>query len=57
MAIIATAPNPKSAKQFIWQKIPKIEIHQDLPTPNLIAPRSHGDPGPAPSARAEAQGR
>src|SRR6202034_201580 len=30
VAIIATAPKPKSVKQFIWQKVPKVEIHQDL---------------------------
>ncbi len=48
VAIIATAPNPKSAKQFIWQKIPKIEIHQDLPTPNLIARAAMAIPAPPP---------
>ena len=37
VAIIATAPKPKSVKQFIWQKVPKIQIRQDLPVPNLIA--------------------
>jgi len=48
VAIIATAPNPKSAKQFIWQKVPKIEIHQDLPAPNLIARAAMAIPAPPP---------
>lgn len=34
---IATAPNAKSAQQHIWLPAPKIEIKQDLPSPNLIA--------------------
>jgi hypothetical protein len=28
-AIIAKAPKAKSSKQFIWQPIPKLEIHRD----------------------------
>jgi hypothetical protein len=54
IAIIATAPKPKSVKQFIWQPIPKVEIHQDLPAPNLIAraamaiPASPPPPEPKP---------
>jgi hypothetical protein len=36
-AIIAKAPNAKSSKQFIWQPIPKIEIHRDIPAPNVVA--------------------
>jgi hypothetical protein len=36
-AVIATAPNPKSTQQMIWLPAPKIEIHQDVPTPNLIS--------------------
>jgi Gram-negative bacterial TonB protein C-terminal len=48
VAIIATAPNPKSTKQFIWQKVPKIEIHQDLPAPNLIARAAMAIPAPPP---------
>lgn len=36
-AVIATAPNPKSTQQMIWLPAPKIEIHQDVPTPNMIA--------------------
>jgi hypothetical protein len=48
VAIIATAPKPKSVKQFIWQKVPKIEIHQDLPSPNLIARAAMSIPAPPP---------
>ena len=47
-AIIATAPNPKSVKQFIWQAVPKIEIHQDQPAPNLIARAAMAIPAPPP---------
>src|SRR5271166_423546 len=47
-AIIATAPKPKSVKQFIWQAVPKIEIHQDLPAPNLIARAAMAIPAPPP---------
>jgi hypothetical protein len=35
--IIATAPKATSNKQFIWLPVPKVEIKQDLPAPNLIA--------------------
>src|SRR5580658_3521431 len=48
VAIIATAPKPKSVKQFIWQKVPKIQIHQDLPAPNLIARAAMAIPAPPP---------
>jgi len=48
VAIIATAPKPKSVKQFIWQRIPKIQIHQDLPAPNLIARAAMSIPAPPP---------
>jgi hypothetical protein len=48
MAIIATAPKPKSVKQFIWQPVPKVEIHQDLPAPNLIARAAMAIPAPPP---------
>jgi hypothetical protein len=36
-AIIATSPQPKSKQQLIWLPVPKVEIHQDVPAPNLIA--------------------
>ena len=48
IAIIATAPKPKSVKQFIWQPVPKVEIHQDLPAPNLIARAAMAIPAPPP---------
>ena len=48
VAIIATAPKPKSVKQFIWQPIPKVEIHEDLPAPNLIARAAMAIPAPPP---------
>jgi hypothetical protein len=48
VAIIATAPKPKSVKQFIWQRIPKIQIHQDLPAPNLISRAAMSIPAPPP---------
>ena len=57
VAIIATAPKPKSVKQFIWQPVPKVEIHQDLPAPNLIARAAMAIPAPAPASRAQTEGR
>lgn len=51
VAIIATAPKPKSTKQFIFQAIPKIEIHQDLPAPNLISRAPMAIPAPPPAPR------
>jgi hypothetical protein len=48
VAIIATAPQPKSVKQFIWQPVPKVEIHQDLPAPNLISRAAMAIPAPPP---------
>jgi hypothetical protein len=48
VAIIATAPQPKSVKQFIWQPVPKIQLRQDLPAPNLIARAAMAIPAPPP---------
>jgi hypothetical protein len=48
VAIIATAPKPKSVKQFIWQPVPKLEIHQDMPAPNLISRAAMAIPAPPP---------
>jgi hypothetical protein len=48
IAIIATAPQPKSVKQFIWKPVPKIELRQDLPAPNLIARAAMAIPAPPP---------
>ncbi len=47
-AIIATAPKPKSTQQIIWQPVPKLEIRQDLPTPNMIARAATAIPAPVP---------
>jgi len=46
--IIATAPKPISSKQFIWRPVPKIQIRQDLATPNLIARAAAALPAVAP---------
>jgi hypothetical protein len=35
--VVANSPRAKSATQFIWQPVPKIEIQQDLPLPNLVS--------------------
>ena len=48
VAIIATAPKPKSVKQFVWQPVPKVELRQDLPAPNLIARAAMAIPAPPP---------
>jgi hypothetical protein len=48
VAIIATAPKPKSVKQFIWQPVPKIQIREDLLAPNLIARAAMSIPAPPP---------
>ena len=47
-AIIATSPQPKSQNQIIWQPVPKVEIKQDIPTPNLIARAASAIPAPPP---------
>ena len=46
--LIATAPKATSNKQFIWLPIPKVEIKQDLPMPNLIARAALAVPAPPP---------
>ena len=35
--LIAASREARSTEQFIWTPAPKIEIHQDIPLPNLIA--------------------
>jgi hypothetical protein len=45
-AIIATAPKATSKEQMIWVPTPKIEIHKDLPAPNLIERASAALPPP-----------
>src|SRR5579864_7688218 len=49
--LIAESPNAKSAKQFIWQPVPKIELPRDVKVPNLIA-RATAAPPPPPPAEA-----
>lgn len=44
--MIAASPKAKSALQFIWQPLPKIEIPRDVPLPNLIARTSTALPPP-----------
>src|SRR6266853_972521 len=47
--VVATAPKAKSTQQMIWLPAPKIEIHQDVPTPNMIARMNTSIPSlPAP---------
>lgn len=52
-AIIAMAPKAKSSKQFIWQPIPKIEIHRDIPAPNLVARVNISVAAPPPEPKKE----
>jgi hypothetical protein len=46
--LIATAPKAKSTQQFIWRPIPKVEIHRDLPAPNVILRAATAIPAPVP---------
>jgi TonB family protein len=52
--IVAGAATAPHAKQFIWQPAPKVEIQQDLRSPNLLAYRPseiaapHVEPPPKP---------
>lgn len=45
-AVIATSPNAKSTEQFIWRPAPKLQIKQDLRTPNVIARMATSLPAP-----------
>jgi hypothetical protein len=45
-AIVAKSSQAKSAEQFIWQPAPKLQIKQDLRTPNLIATMASSLPPP-----------
>jgi outer membrane biosynthesis protein TonB len=47
-AIIATAPNAKSAEQIIWKPVPKVEIRQDVKAPNIILRAAASIPMPKP---------
>src|SRR5579871_2420449 len=35
-AIVAASRDAQSNRQFVWQPVPKIELTQDLPAPNLV---------------------
>ena len=45
-AVIATSPKAKSTEQFIWRPAPKLQIKQDLQTPNMIARMATALPAP-----------
>jgi hypothetical protein len=51
--VVATSPQARSETQFIWQPVPKIEIRQDLPLPNLVSRVNL--PAPPPPLPAEAK--
>jgi len=51
--IIAMSPKPTSSKQFIWQPVPKIEIKQDVPAPNLVARMRTSFVAPPPQPKKE----
>jgi hypothetical protein len=56
--VVAASPKAKSVTQFIWQPVPKIEIQQDLPLPNLVSRMDLPAPPPVEQAKsppAEAQ--
>ncbi|MGD0295703.1 MAG: energy transducer TonB [Bryobacteraceae bacterium] len=52
-AIIATSPQAKSSKQFIWQPVPKIEIRHDVPAPNVVARMNTAVVAPPPEPKKE----
>jgi hypothetical protein len=47
-AIIAISPKPQSVKQFVWQPVPKVELRQDQPAPNVISRAAMALPAPPP---------
>ena len=51
--IIAKSPNAKSSQQFIWQPVPKLEIHRDIPAPNVVATMSTAVVAPPPEPKKE----
>ncbi|HLK21343.1 MAG TPA: energy transducer TonB [Bryobacteraceae bacterium] len=51
--IIATSPKAASSKQFIWQPVPKIEIHHDVPAPNVVARMNTAVVAPPPEPKKE----
>jgi TonB family protein len=47
--IVAGSANTPRARQFVWQPAPKLELHADLRSPNVLAVRSlHAAPPPKP---------
>ncbi len=46
--VIAQAPRSPRAKQMIWQPVPRIELKQDLKSPNLLAFEVQVPPAPRP---------
>jgi len=44
--IIATSPTPQSHTQTIWLPAPRLQIHQDVPAPTLVARLNMSLPGP-----------
>lgn len=47
--IVAGSANAPRARQFIWQPAPKLELQQDLRSPNLVAIHApHIEPPPTP---------
>ena len=47
--IVAGSANAPRARQFVWQPAPKLELHTDLRSPNVLAVRSlHAAPPPKP---------
>ena len=47
--IVAGSAKARSARQFVWQPAPKLELHADLKSPNVLATRAPpAQPLPAP---------
>jgi len=47
--IVAATAEARRARQFVWQPAPKLELHTDLQSPNVLAIRTpHAEPPPKP---------
>ena len=47
--IVAASAEARRARQFVWQPAPKLELHTDLQSPNLLAIRApRAEPPPKP---------
>jgi TonB family protein len=47
--IVANPPKAPRARQFVWQPVPKLELHADLRSPNVLAIHApHPEPPPKP---------